>query len=456
MSSWSKLKKFLIIPAAALGVVALFIAVKSKQGPQKADVTERVRAVRVIEAKEISLIPRAVGYGYVEPNQVWKAVAEVSGKIVYIHPEMKRGSIILQDEVLFRIDPESYDLAQERGEADVESLKAQLRELDQNTANLKRSLEVEERSLVLSQKELQRQRGLYASGNISKSVLDQAEKNVLAQKVRVQNLQNSLNLIPSQRGALMAKIDSTRTRWEGTKLDLAKTTIKAPFDCRISGVFVEKDQFTPAGQVVAQADDISVAEVAAQFPISSMYGLLPANGQNMVSMDFSMQKLRETIDLKAVVRLEIVPGKIIEWPARFSRPAESLDPQTRTVGIYVTVDKPYHQVRIGKRPPLVKNMYCQVELIGHPRPKSVVIPRTALHAGLVYAADSQNRLVRREVTTDYGQGNLVTITKGLSPGELVVVTDVVPAIDGMLLKPQTDQKLMETIALEAQGKAPVK
>jgi len=116
MSSSKTFRRLLIFPAIALGVVIFILLVRSTQKPKRDQISEQPRAVRVIPAPLVSVVPRAIGYGKVQPGQVWEAVAEVGGTIVEIHPDLKRGSLIARGEILLRIDPSSYDLAQSRGE----------------------------------------------------------------------------------------------------------------------------------------------------------------------------------------------------------------------------------------------------------------------------------------------------------------------------------------------------
>jgi len=455
MSSSKKFRTLLIIPAIALGVAILILLVRSSQKPKRAQISEQPRAVRVIPAPLVAVVPRAIGYGKVQPGQVWEAVAEVGGTIVEMHPDLKRGSLLAKGDILLRIDPSSYGLAQSRGEADVKGLQAQFRELEQKEKNISRSLKVEKSSLELSKKELDRRLKLAKSKIISRSEVDQEEKRFLTQQARVQDLQNTFDRIPAQKQALSAKISSARSRVKDTRLDLGKTTIRAPFNCRISEVNVELAQYAQPGKVLAKAYNIVSSEILAQMPLSVMKPLIKKNRDEPIATEVDTELVRKGLGLSAVVRLNI-GGETIEWKARFSRPSETLDPQTGTVGMYVVVDDTYKQARFGVRPPLIKNMYCEVELRGKPRPETVVIPRSALHKGIVYIVGPKDRLERRNVVVDYSQGNLVSIKKGIAPGEKVVVTDVIPAIEGMLLAPQTDNDLLTSLIAHATGEAPVK
>lgn len=446
-------KKTLFFPAVLLGIAALVISVKTRQEPRQTKLEERSRAVRVIPAPELAVSPRAVGYGIAEPGKVWEGVAQVGGKIVEIHPDLKNGALFAKGTVLLRIDPEEYGLARNRGAADVRNIQAQLDELARREQNLRRSLEVETKSLGLSRKELERRRRLVDQGTLSPSEYDQEEKRYLSQLNVVQNLRNSLNLIPAERAALRAKLSAQRSGLRVTELDLDRTTVVAPFDCRISRVNVERDQVASPGQVLVKADSINVSEIPAQMPVHEFRRLIgrftvpPLAGEG-----FSNETVRQLVGLKATVRVRI-SGRPVVWDARFVRLSDTVDPATRTIGVYVAVDEPYRRARPSDRPPLVKNMYCEVELQGEPLPPAVVLPRSAVHDGKVYVADEENRLRIVPVNVAFTQGNIAVLNDGLEPGTNIVVTDLIPAIEGMLLAPGTDGELLMRLKAEALGRA---
>jgi hypothetical protein len=52
------------------------------------------------------------------------------------------------------------------------------------------------------------------------------------------------------------------------------------------------------------------------------------------------------------------------------------------------------------------------------------------------------------------QGDLAAIDNGVQAGEQIVVSDLSPAISGMLLAPQTDEQLQVRLKAEAAGGAP--
>jgi membrane fusion protein, multidrug efflux system len=448
-------KKALFIPAVAVGVAALVLAVKGREGPEQEPLRETTSKVRIIEAASVTVLPRALGYGTVTPAKTWEAVAEVKGRIVEIHPRLKKGALLARGDTLLRIDATDYQLAIAETEANIRAVNAQLAELKAKESNTRLSLGIEERTLKLSIKDLERKRELQKRKNASQAAVDQEERNVLARRQAAQNLRNTLNLIPAERQVLEATLALSRTRLETAMLNLDRTVIQAPFDCRIAQVNVEQTQYAAQGKVLVIADGIDAAEVSAQIPMERLIHLILPGIENPFLTSAAPVDLRKVLALKATVRLR--GGDIhAEWPARFARISDTIDPQTRTAGIIVAVDEPYRMIIPGKRPPLTKNMFVEVELSGPVRTEQVIVPRVALHDGQLYVADKDNRLELRDVTVAFSQTNFAAISQGLKAGERVIVSDLIPAVDGMLLDPVADERTKKALIAEATGKGAVR
>lgn len=444
----------LFLVPVVVGAAAVGYAVKNREEPQRLPPEERTTPVRVVTVPALDVVPRALGYGSAQPGRVWEAVAEVGGTVIYRHPELEKGAILRAGTELLRIDPTDYRLAVAQIEANVRSTEAQLAVLDVRASNTKRSLAIEERSIGLARKELERKQRLVRQGTISQAAVDQEERAVLVEEQAVQNLRNSMRLLPAERAVLEATLDQLGARLETARRNLLRTTITAPFHCRIAEVNVEQAQFAVQGKVLVAADSLDVAEVTAQVPIGTLLTLVPRDLDLPMDAGATMPRLRELAGLQAIVRLRTGRGAT-EWPARFSRISDTVDRRTRTVGVIVAVDDPYRRIVPGERPPLVKNMYVEVEIRGRPRPGAVVVPRGALTGGEVRIVGPDGRLRTREVEVDFVQTNFVVVRSGLEAGERVVVSDLPFAVDGMRLAPVEDEEALAALVAEAVGGAPV-
>jgi len=442
-----KPKRWVILLPILAGVVTLILLKQNQSEPLQAIAQEQPRLVRVMTAFESTVIPQAIGHGSVRPGKIWEAVAQVKGKILQKHPELKKGAILEADSLLLQIDPTDYQLAIAQTEADIAATKAQLDELSARETNTRKSLVIEEQALVLREKELARNKSLARDGSISRSKMEDQERALLTQQQAVQGQRNTLNLVPSQRALLRAQLARQAAQLSAAQRDLADTTIRLPFAGRIAAVHVEQDQYVREGEGLMVADDLQLAEIEVPIPIEQIRGLLHADGP-VDLLNTPLPSLHSRLGLAA--RVDLKEGIInASWPGRFARMSDTLDPKTRTVGVIVEVDAPYAGMRPGERPPLVKGLFVEVTLLGKPMNNRLILPRSALHQGHVYIANADDRLVVRPVTVSLLQPTFAVIASGLQPGERVILSDLVPAIEGMLLQPQEDQQALARLKQQA-------
>lgn len=440
----------MFLAPVALGAGLALWLIGNRDEPDRSGGEEPAEAVRVIVAPKVAYVPRAIGYGDARPVRTWRAVAEVSGEIVETHPEVQSGTILPAGTVLFRIDRTDYELAVAETEATVGAKQAQIAELVERTATTQRSLEIERRRLQVAEAELERQRTLLDRGTVPQAAVDRQERDYLQQRRAVQDLENTLALLPAERRRLEAELERERTRLRQAERNLARTTLAAPFDLRVAEVEAEAGQVVRAGEVLMHGDAVAATEVEAEVPLDRFRALLDPDRRPDVASVGRLRELLPAMGLTAEVRLRTA-GEPVRWSARVERISEAIDVKTRTVGAVVVVDRPYETARPPEQPPLVKGMYVEVRLCAPARPPAVVVPREAVHQSRVYVAGGNDRLQVREVDVGHRQSGFVVIDKGVAAGERVVVSDLVPAIDGMRLAPQPDESATRRLRAEARG-----
>ena len=447
------LNKFLIIIPVFCGIALLIFMKVSKHEPARTEGKERVQTVRVIGVEKTDIVPRVLAYGYVQADRTWEAISEVSGKVIFVHENLKKGHFIKQGELLLKIDTTSYGLAETKGHADLMNVDAKLKELEQSRRNIERLLATEKKSLGIASQELERKRELFRNGYLSSSDLEKEETHFLGRQTAVNNLQNSLDLIPSQQKALLAQKKSGESTVSERQLAVAKTEIFAPFNCRLSAVNTELDQFAQAGMVLLKAESIDRAEIPVQLTPLNLLSLMPEQYEEMITHMPDVAMIRRAMAISARVRLKVNESLEAEWDGWFSRTSESLDLKTGTLTAYITVDNPYENVIPGKRPPLLTNMYVEVTLKGRTVHQQLVVPRSAVHDSRIFICNQDNRLEIRPVTVKFHAGDLAVIDSGLEQGEILVLSDVVPAINGMRLKPVVSETDAGELKRQALGEA---
>ena len=443
-------RKWWFVVPVVLGVAVVAAFVAGRKPPEQIDPGEPARTLRVIRVPVVDVLPRMLAYGTVRPGQVWQAVAEVRGTVLETHEQLNSGAMVRRGEMLLRIDPAEYELAVAQFEADIAQLHAQLAELEAKKVNDEASLEIEQSSLALAERELARLESLAERKVVSASEVDQQNRTVLTQRQGVQRLKNSLSLFPQQRKALEAGLAVKETRLAQAQLDLEKTVIEAPLDCRLGEVRIEPGQFVAAGQSLFEAHGTDVAELEAQVSLDRLRNLVRPELREAAVVAMDSERMQKVLDFEVTVRFR-TGDFVAEWEGRVARLREQFDPRTRTAGLVVAVDRPYEKAVPGKRPPLVQGMYCEAELRGAVRPQRVVVPRSAIHQGHVYLVGSDGRLERRSVEVEFVQAGFACLQEGLSGDETLVISDPAPAIEGMLVEPVVDEDARARLVAEATG-----
>lgn len=445
----SLLRKALILPPVLIGAAVLFYAVSGREAPRRTDIGETATLVRVVTTEPQPFVPRVMGYGTVAPARMLNAIAQVSGRVTFLNPDFKRGDFITRGDILIRLSPEDYELEIAEAETDIASADVDLEELSITLETQKKSLEIAKAALDLEERELARLRTLLERKVISDQQVENQEAALLQQRSVVQNLENDIALNPVKQKALEQARRKNEVRLETAQLNLARTSLRAPFDARVSEVHVEIDQFVAAGTSVGRLDGIAAADIDVQISPANMAGFanLAFPGQ-LDSLEGVMRARRSLDRLSATVRISSV-GDAATWQARVKRVSDTVDPDTRSIGLIVTVDKPYDTIRPGVRPPLVKGMFAEVELSAPAVEGKTLLPRNAIVNGRIMTVSPDSRLALVTVEAVYRFDDIAVLKTALPAGTKVVVSDPSPVIDGMLLDPVEDHTVAGRLAAAA-------
>jgi len=439
---------FLTLPIVAVGAGYLVWTLQTKSPPVQVDISARAFPVRVVAATEAAIAPVVIGYGLVAPAETFEAIAQVSGIVEWVNPELDRGAFLPAGAELLRLADDDFTLAVAQAEANIRAAEAKLAELVVSQSNQQAALEIERDVLALKATDLDRAEVLLEGGTRAQSAVDTARTALFAQRQKVQSIESTLALIPSQRAGLEANIMNSRAARDLARLNLDRTILTLPFAARVAQVSVEEGRFLRSGEVAAMLDGTAQAEVAAQVPVAELRRLLRASAPDATAYaadPTAMTALLQKLELDAEVRLDL-GDEVLTWPGRVDRVSDTIDPKTGTLGVIVVVDEAYARATMGERPPLTKGMFVEVAISGLPV-VGLAVPRSALRDADLMISDSHDKLERRSVQVGLEQDDIALITDGLRPGEAVVVSDLIVPVPGMLLAPEIDEAL--TAALEA-------
>ncbi len=423
-------KKLLFFPALAIGIITLVLAIKLKPDLPVKPANDRARLVDTVPLQLRAMAPQAIGYGKVTPKVEWKAIAEVTGKIVYRHPNLEKGQILQAGTEILRIDPLDYELKLVQAQADLKSAQTSLARLNQEEQNLNEMLEIERNRLVIANKELARKQNLRTKGLTSQSDVDQQVQSTLSQRKLVLDIENQIGLMPAEKRVAEALVNVNLSKVGEAERSLKKTIITLPTDLRIAQVDIEQNQVVSLQQTMVTAHGMDVMEVEAQLSIHDMHTLASSVGK--FSRDESGIPRPDMTFIDASIELSSGNMKAT-WPAKVSRISETVDPNQATVGVILEIQQDYRDLNPGSLPPLVNGMFVRAFIEGKQTP-SWVIPERALHGDKIYLMGEDNKLVIEPVSVLYRRDNQVVVEGELEQEQKLILNDLLPAINGMLLK----------------------
>ncbi|UWZ97853.1 efflux RND transporter periplasmic adaptor subunit [Vibrio splendidus] len=423
-------KKLLFFPALAVGVIGLVAAINLKPDLPTKPAEDRARLVDTVSLEQQLIAPLAVGFGKVVPKVEWKAIAEVTGQIVYRHPDLEKGQVIPAGTEVLKIDPLDYELKLVQAEADLKSSQTSLAKLNQEEDNLNQTLKIEKNRLVISNKELQRKQDLRKKGLTSQSDVDLQQQSALSQQKLVLDIANQITLMPDEKRVAEAVIKVNVSKVKEAQRSLDKTTITLPRAMRIAQVDIEQNQVVNLQQEMFVAHGINIMEVEAQLSIHDMQTL--ASSFTQFPRDAAGIPTPDQAPIKASVQLNS-DSLNLSWPAKVARISETVDENQATAGIILEIAQDYSQLQPSNATPLVNGMFVKAEIEGVAN-LSWVVPERALHGDKVYLMDDNQRLQVVNVEVLYRRDNQVVVNGELQTGDKLVLNDLLPAIEGMLLK----------------------
>jgi len=427
--------KVLLLPIAIIGAVFIVRGMMESKEPLQHEVRSfPEKLANVLTVEPIPFRAQAIGYGSVEPSVNLKYKAEVGGKVTYVHPDLKRGGSIAKGTIVVRIEPTTYELSLGQSKAGLANTRSSLTQLDAEERSTRNSLEIAKRNLSLGQQEYNRVRTLWDKRLIARSTLDAEQQKVLQLQSTVQDIQGNLDTFQSRRAAINAQISQSQSTVAESTDTLSRTSVSLPFDARIGEVLAEEGAFVTAGSQLFEALGTKAVEIQAQLSIKHAGQLLSGTVNQIDEFPVSTEMRNAINNIKLEATVHLVAGEVTtSWPAKLVRVGESVDSTTDTVAFTVQVDDPYKGVVPGKRPPLLKGLYVAVEFLASPQ-RRIVIPRKAVHEGRVYLVDDDNKLEIKPVIIAATQGTLAIVESGLSSGDRIVTSDLVPVISGVPIK----------------------
>ena len=452
---WRMVIPLVILGAGAAALAGLYL---SKEPPARKVATD---TTPLVETRPVALPPTTLELdlnGTIAPKDEVSLVAEVKGKVVEKNPQVESGNYVAAGAVLFRIDPQEYELQLKQIENEMAQTEADIEQNRVEQANNEELLALQRENLKLSEADLKRIETLAGNRNASRQEVEDKQGMVLNLKSSLQQLVNTDNLFTSKIARLKAQKQLDQARYDIAQLNLERATVRAPIAGIVSADNVEQDTFVQPGTELAKIENVATMEVQCSLRFEELYWLWRSrddvdrsaaavidggDGDADASQRQLMEKLYHPPHTPALVRYELA-GRTYEWDAVLSRyEGTGLDPMTRTVPCRVTVPKPTEpkvhtkggiDTAGGELPSLIRGMFVTVVLkVPLSAEDFVQVPISALRPGdeVLTVADAAMHVEPVRVARRMADSVLLYRDEGLDVGDPIISSPVSVVGEGM-------------------------
>lgn len=371
--------------------------------------TEKSWPVAVIRVEPQAQSPTFTAYGRMESSRIANLRTDLVAEVTAVH--VREGDWVAAGDVLVELAQAEVALLLAERQADLAQHTANLRSIESEQAMLARTAEQARSMNRVAADKLQRHQELMAARLISQSLLDEVVAQANRAAIDLESHERLLADLPNRIAAQRAAVAKARALVDRAQLELAKTTLRAPFSGPVLAVSVAPGDRSSLGATLVEMADANAFEVRVQVPGSYEHRFQ----QHLADGDGVRASLPDGQQL-ALIRL-----------ARRIQPGQSgLDAFFRLAGSGPTM------------PPLGRVMDMRIQL---PAEADVVaLPIASLyHNDRVYAVHD-NRLqsiqVERvgELQTADGEHRVLVRSPELIGGRQVITTQLPKASAGLLVE----------------------
>ncbi|MCB9786854.1 MAG: efflux RND transporter periplasmic adaptor subunit [Deltaproteobacteria bacterium] len=382
----------------AVGGFAAFTLITTRPKAAKRPPSAAAPLVEVVAAERTDSAVSIEAFGTVSAAHVVPIVPEVSGRIVELAPALVQGGIVREGEVLVKIDPETYALRVDQLQAQVAKAQLDLR-------------------LELSRQKVAEREWAALESSVSEAP-GEADRELALRNPQIR--------------AARAAISAARSAVDAAKLDLARTTIRAPFDAYVREEGAEPGQLVGPGGKLATLVSTDAFWLELAVPMEHL-GWIAIPGTNVPA----------DAEGSAVTLLQQSGASTrVERQGRVLRLLPELEPTGRMARVLVTVADPLGlELPVEQRGlPLLVGAWVRGEIAGRTLEGAIAVPRQALRDGdKVWVVDGEGALRIRPVDVAWREAERVLVTAGIEPGERVVTSPLAAPVAGMALRVRGDE-----------------
>lgn len=374
----------LLIFAVAAGVIYLIDSTEPTAQSEGAT-KQTAMLVSVETVQRGSFTPMFTATGTVRPYDDVRLNARVNGQVLRRSKRFAPGEIVRKGTELLKIDPADYANQVELRQSELEQAQT--------------DLEVEMGRQKIARQDLKL---------IGGDSLTEDQRNLVLRK--------------PQFNAIQARIRAAKASVEQAKLNLQRTSVRAPFDAQIIAQNVSVGSQVSPGDDLGRIIGVDQYWVEVNLPVKHLKWLSFAEQQG--------ERGSEVILTSASAW-----GEDAHLTGYLAQSVGALDPQSRLARVLIKIPDPLgHRSGDTDQPKPIVGGFVEAQVPGKPIEDVIQLNRDYLRSNRTVWVMAEGKLAIREVAVKLMDATYAYLSEGLADGDSVVTTNLSTVTDGVPLR----------------------
>jgi RND family efflux transporter MFP subunit len=341
-------------------------------------------------------------YGTAQALTETRLVADISGRVVAVSPNIRAGGVFSKGDILAKIDSRDFEV-----------------ELD---IAISQAADIEVKYI----QEL-------AQAELAAKEWNETPESKAARK---------LALREPQLAAAKASLQAAKSRVKRARLNLLRTEVVAPFDGKVLEQLIDIGEFVTPSQTIALIYSIDVVEVRLPIKVDDLEHLLLPEGVTLAN------------ELPEVLFESDMGNKTYQWIGKIVRTEGAFDPRTRMLYVVAQIEEPF--IPKEHRPAVRIGQFMRAKIEGKRYDDVFVIPRRAVSQDFMVSVADNGVLKKRKINPIWTDSNAVVVapqqsntllavnyqspnnnvsTELLNKSDMLILTPTANLPDGTKVKP---------------------
>lgn len=399
---------YILLASAAF----IFLLWLLKPSPVSFEIKDKVWNIHTEVVKYGIYTPNVVLHGVVESPHHATLRTSLNEDVTAV--PVREGMTVTKGQLLIQLDKRNSDHALIRSQSEVAAVESRFTFQLQKHEQDQKQLSIQTKLLNISQKQVKRVRSLRKQNLTSPAKLDEALRELHQHELTVNQIK--LNINEHDKTLALLKLDRAKAQaaLQQATIDAEHTTIRAPFDAKITKVFIAPGDHLMPGANLISLYDYTHMEIRAQ---------LPAKLTRLI-----INALHEKQKLTAIITHPPMQDK----PLPLVRISSSIESGLGGANVFIDAAIAAKTLQLGETVSLLLDL--------PPVANAIRIPETALfkdHYVYIVHSDKLQRVqvnIKGSIKMANGSQSYIITSSKISPNQQLLITHLANARTGLNVK----------------------